>query len=161
MRSLGTSLSPRIAPPQYVGRQHSQDAWPLRQRAVLEAQQAGQPERASLWEAGAAVREALFGNATAAKERALEALRLSHDREVEYGAAFALAMSGDSSRAQALADEMQKRFPEDTSVRFSYLPLVHALLALHHAEPERALEFLPVAAPHELRVPRSTLSGLF
>jgi serine/threonine protein kinase len=140
---------------------HLQEARNISQRAVLQAQQAGQPERASLWEAGPAVREALFGNATAAKERALEALRLSHDREVEYGAAFALAMSGDSSRAQALADEMQKRFPEDTAVRFSYLPVIHALLALHHAEPESALEILQVAAPHELGAPRSTASGLF
>jgi eukaryotic-like serine/threonine-protein kinase len=140
---------------------HLQEARNISHRAVLQAQQAGQPERASLWEAGAAVREALFGDATAAKERALDALKLSRDREVEYGTAFVLAMSGDSSRAQGLADEMQKRFPEDTSVRFSYVPVVHALLALHHAKPERALELLQVATPHELGVPRSTISGLF
>lgn len=130
-------------------------------RAVVQAQQVGQPERAALWEAGAAVREALFGEATAARERALAALKLSHDREVEYGAALSLAMSGDSFHAQAVADDMRRRFPEDTSVRFSYLPVVDAVLALNHAEPEHALELLQVAAPHELGVPRSSVSGLF
>jgi hypothetical protein len=86
------------------------------------------PERASLWEAGAAVREALFGNATAAKERASDALKLSHDREVEYGAALAFAISDDSLLAQGLADEMEKRFPEDSSLRFNYLPTIRACL---------------------------------
>lgn len=143
----------------YSGR--LQEARSISHRAVVQAQQAGQLERAALWEAGAAVREALFGQVTVARVRALSALKLSHDREVEYGAALALAMSGDSFHAQALAEDMQRRFPEDTSVRFSYLPVVHAALALNHAEPEQALELLQVAAPHELGVPQSTMSGLF
>ncbi len=46
-----------------------------------------------------------FGNASEARKRAMAALELSKDREVEYGAAFALALSGDSSQAQALADD--------------------------------------------------------
>jgi eukaryotic-like serine/threonine-protein kinase len=108
----------------------------MSRRAVLQAQQAGQPERASLWEAGSAVREALFGNRTPATQRALAALSLSHDREVEYGAALALSISGDSSRAQLLAHDMQKRFPVDSSVQFSYLPGLRALLALDRADLE-------------------------
>jgi tetratricopeptide (TPR) repeat protein len=140
---------------------HLQDTRNISRRAIVQAQQAGQPERASLWEAGAAVREALFGNGTAATERALAALSHSHDREVEYGAALALSISGDSSRAQFLADDMQKRFPVDSSVRFSYLPTLRALLALNRAEPGVALEQLQIAVPHELGVPRSSNSGLF
>ena len=54
----------------------------------------------------------------------MAALELSKDREVEYGAAFALALSGDSSHAEALADDLENRFPEDSSVRFSYLPVL-------------------------------------
>jgi eukaryotic-like serine/threonine-protein kinase len=143
----------------YSGR--LQDARRISGGAVVEAQQVGQPERASLWEAGAAVREALFGNATTAKERAVEALKLSHDREVEYGAALAFANSGDSLHAQGLADEMEKRFPEDSSVRFNYLPTIRAVLALNRREPERAVELLQVAGPHELGIPHSSVSGLF
>src|SRR5262249_22825432 len=79
---------------------HLQEARNISHRAVLQAQQAGQPERSSLWAAGAAVREALFGNKEAANEWAHSALKLSNDREVEYGAALAFAFSSDSSRAQ-------------------------------------------------------------
>jgi DNA-binding winged helix-turn-helix (wHTH) protein/tetratricopeptide (TPR) repeat protein len=140
---------------------HLQAARSMSQRAVLQAQQAGQPERASLWEAGAAVREALFGNRAAASERALDAMRLSHAREVEYGAALALALCGDSSRAQTLADDLQRRFPDDSSVRFSYLPSIRAVLALNRREPESALALLQVALPHEFGVPPSSISGLF
>ena len=140
---------------------HLQDARSISRRAVVQAEQAGQPERASLWEAGAAVREALFGNATAAKERASDALKLSHDREVEYGAALAFAISDDPLHAQGLADEMEKRFPEDSSLRFNYLPTIRAVLALNRREPERAVELLQVAGPHELGIPHSSVSGLF
>jgi DNA-binding winged helix-turn-helix (wHTH) protein/tetratricopeptide (TPR) repeat protein len=140
---------------------HLRDARSISHRAVLQAQQAGQPERASLWGAGAAVREALFGNKRAAADWALSALQLSHTREVAYGAALAFAMSGDSSHAQALADEMEKGFPEDSSVRFSYAPAIRAVLALNRADPERAVELLQIAAPHELGIPLSAISGLF
>jgi DNA-binding winged helix-turn-helix (wHTH) protein/tetratricopeptide (TPR) repeat protein len=140
---------------------HLKSARDISRRAVAQAQQAGQPERAALWEAGAAVREALFGNRTSASEGALSALRLSHDREVEYGAALALTLSRNPSRAQILVEDLQKRFPEDSSVRFSYLPTLQALLALNRGEPERALEVLQVSTPHELGVPRSSISGLF
>src|SRR5438105_1257398 len=140
---------------------HLDSARTISRRAVDQAQKAGQRERASLWEVGAAVREALFGNRTAAIERALAALRLSHDREVQYGAAFSLALSGDPARAQSLADDLEKKFPEDTTVRFTYLPTLRAVLALDGAQPERALQALQVAAPHELGTPRSSVSGLF
>lgn len=140
---------------------HLKRARDISRRAVVQAQQAGQPERAALWEAGAAVREALFGNRISASESALSALSLSRDREVEYGVALALTLSGNPSRAQILLDDLQKRFPEDSSVRFSYVPTLQALLALNRGEPERALEVLQVSTPHELGVPRSSISGLF
>jgi tetratricopeptide (TPR) repeat protein len=113
-----------------------------------------------LWEAGAAVREAFFGNNAAAIKRGLAALRLSRDREAEYGAAFAFALAGDSSSSLQLANDLEKRFPEDTSVRFSYLPALRSLLALNSREISKALEFLQTAVPSELGVPRS-VNGLF
>ena len=91
----------------------------------------------------------------------MAALELSKDREAEYGAAFALAVSGDSSRSQTLADDLEKRFPEDTSVRFSYLPALRARLALTHGDSSKGLERLQVGVPHELGAPRSSVSGLF
>src|SRR5258708_32411897 len=85
---------------------HLQNARIISHRAVAQAQQAGQPERSALWAAGAAIREALFGNRKEASEWAHFALELSNNREVEYGAALAFAIAADSSHAQALADQM-------------------------------------------------------
>jgi eukaryotic-like serine/threonine-protein kinase len=125
----------------------------MSRRAVDLAQQAGQRERAAVFETGVAVWEALFGNLTAARQKASGALELSKGRDVEYGAAFALAVAGDSSQAQTLANDLEKRFPEDTSVQFSYLPTLRALLALNRGESSHAIELLQTAAPYELAVP--------
>jgi serine/threonine protein kinase/Tfp pilus assembly protein PilF len=140
---------------------HLQQARSMSRRAVDEARQTAQRERAGLWEAGAAVREAFFGNASEARKSAMAALELSKDREVEYGAAFALARSGDFSQAQALANDLERQFPEDTSIRFSYLPALHARLALNHGDASKAIELLQVAVSHELGAPRSSIHALF
>src|SRR5260370_17421071 len=56
---------------------HLQNARIISHRAVAQAQQAGQPERGALWAAGAAIREALFGNKEAATGWAHSAFDLS------------------------------------------------------------------------------------
>ena len=43
--------------------------------------------------------------------------------------------------------------PEDTSVVFTYLPTLRALLALKRGEPANAIEQLRVASPYELGIP--------
>ena len=53
-------------------------------------------------------------------------------------------------RCQKLVDDLEKRFPEDTLVRFSYLPGLRALLALNHREPAKAIDLLQAAASYEL-----------
>jgi eukaryotic-like serine/threonine-protein kinase len=128
-------------------------------RLAVDASRDGQEERAGLWEAGEAVREAIFGNAANAKKSAMAALEFAKNREVEYGAAFALALSGDSQQAQALADDLGRRFPEATAVRFSYLPVLRARLALNHGDARKALDLLQAAVPHELGIPSSALYG--
>jgi eukaryotic-like serine/threonine-protein kinase len=140
---------------------HLQQARKTSRRAADLAQQAAQRETAALFDTGAGLWEAFFGNAPTARRSAMAALELSKDREVEYGAAFALALSGDSSRSQTLANNLERRFGEDTSVRFSYLPALRALLALNHGEPAKAIELLQVAVPYDLGVPRSSIHGNF
>ena len=140
---------------------HLKQARSMSRRAVAEAQQAGQRERAGLWEAGAAVREALFENTSEAIEKASAAITLPRSREAEYGAAFALAVSGKLSQAQALTTDLEKRFPEDTSVRFSYLPVLRARIALSLGHSSGAIELLQAAVPRELGSPRSSVDGLF
>jgi predicted Zn-dependent protease len=83
------------------------------------------------------------------------ALALSTGRDVQYGAGLALALAVDASRAQALADDLGKQFPEDTVVQFNYLPTIHAQLALSRNDSSKAIEALQAAAPYELGSPTS------
>jgi hypothetical protein len=116
-------------------------------------------DRAALYRAGAAIREALFGNQREAKKEAGKALDLSKARDVKYGAAFALALFGESD-ARNLTDELEKDFPDDTSVRMSYVPVLRALEALHRLDTPTALKLL-LAMPYELGVPASWYNGSF
>jgi tetratricopeptide (TPR) repeat protein len=122
----------------------------LSKQAVAAAQRAGRPERASACEAAAALREALFGNGAEAKRHAASALVSSNGRDVQFVAALALAMVGDRDRAVEFADSLKSRFPDDTIVKFNYLPTIYAQIALNDGNPSRAIEFLGAAAPYEL-----------
>jgi hypothetical protein len=92
---------------------------------------------------------------------AAAALELSNGRDAEYGAAFALALSEESSQAEALATDLERRFPEDTSVRFHYVPTVRALVALDHHDAAKAIELLQANVPYELGSPQSSFSGFY
>jgi hypothetical protein len=132
------------------------------QGAANATQQAGQPEKAAVWKTGAALWEAFFENPSAARLSVTAALQVSKARDVEYGAAFALALAGDFSGSQTLADGLEKRFPEDTAVRFNYLPAIRALLALKHGDPPaKAIELLQATVPYELGVVPSSFFGSF
>jgi eukaryotic-like serine/threonine-protein kinase len=122
-------------------------------RAVASAERAEEKETAANYEADAALREALFGITAEARQRAAAALGLSTGRDVQYRAALALALAGDAARAQALADDLAKRFPEDTAVQFNYLPTLRAQLALKHNDAPKAIEALRAAARYELGAP--------
>jgi serine/threonine protein kinase/tetratricopeptide (TPR) repeat protein len=133
----------------------------LSQRASDLAGHSGGPEAAALYQAGAAIPEAFVGNTAVARRMALAALQLARDREVEFGAGMVLALQGDVIRSQSLMDDLDRRFPEDTSVRFTYLPTLRALLSLHRGEPARALAQLQVSIPYEVATPRSATHGNF
>jgi tetratricopeptide (TPR) repeat protein len=138
-----------------------QTARSMARRGQEMARAAGQKESAASYEAATAVWEALFGNAAAARRNATGALELTNGRDVEYAAAFALAMEGDLPPSQPLAADLGKRFPEDTSVQFNYLPALFALFALNHHDPGKAIEVLQVAAPYELNVPTVDFNEFF
>jgi eukaryotic-like serine/threonine-protein kinase len=131
------------------------------ERAFAVAQQAGNHERAALYEAAEAVCEAQFGNAAMGKKRARVALQLAKDRDVEYAAAFALALAGDSAGSQRLAEDLKKRFPEDTPVQFEYLPTLQALSALAHRAPLDAVDRLQRALPYDYALPGTAFSFAF
>ena len=123
--------------------------------------QAGRREAAARSESGSALRDAFFGNREQAKRLAIASLSLSKGRDAQYGAALALALSGDSDQAESLAADLEKRFSEDTSVRFHYVPTLRALVALDHHNAARAVELLEVNVPYELGSPQSSFSGFY
>jgi tetratricopeptide (TPR) repeat protein len=130
-------------------------------RAIALSQQDGRRETTALYEAAQAVCEAHFGNAAAARTGARSALDLAKGRDVEYAAAFALALSGDPAAPQRLAGDLAKRFPEDTPVQFEYLPTLHALFALSRKAPLDAIARLETALPYDLAMPGTAFFAKF
>jgi eukaryotic-like serine/threonine-protein kinase len=118
-------------------------------QAVASAERNGEREVAADYEAGAAMREAVLGNAADARDRTVVALKLSTGHDVECVAALAFAFTGDA-KAQALADDLAKRYPEDSLVQFYYLPTIHAELAFSHGDFSRSITALETAVPYEL-----------
>ncbi len=129
--------------------------------AVELARQSGQRERPSLFEAAAAVREALLGDKEEAKRSAMAVLKISNGRDVEYGAAVALSLSGDPVEAKRLADDLEKRFPEDTSAKFNYVPVLRAVLAMDRGDTTAAIGALEQSVPYEMGSPQSAYFSFF
>jgi len=127
--------------------------------AIELASAAGSLERAAAYETAMAVWEAWYGNTAAAKRSVMHVLDLKIGRHVTYAGALALAIAGDTARAQTIANDLDRRFPEDTSVRFSYLPTLRALAALRTNDPSRAIELLRPAETYEFAQPGISFHG--
>ncbi len=138
-----------------------QDARRTSAVAVDIATQHHQRERAALFEAATAVWEAFYGNAAAARQKATNAVKLARGRDVDYAAAFALALSGDLVRSRALADDLAKNLPEDTSVQYTYLPTLRALFSLTAHDPAEAIQSLQTASRYDLAVGGIGFNGFF
>src|SRR5829696_4836093 len=128
------------------------------------AQKSGRRERAGLFEAARAVWEVFYGNAAAARQSAAKALELGRGgREVDYAAAFALALAGDLPQSRALAEVLAREFPEDTSVQFMYLPTLRALFSLNRPTPDAtaAIQALQTPSRYDLALGRLGFLGRF
>jgi hypothetical protein len=123
------------------------------------AQRSGRRERAGLFEAGRAVWEAFYGNAAAARQSAGKALALGRGRDVDYAAALALALSGDLPQSRAIAENLAREYPEDTSVQFMYLPALRALFSLNAGDPAAAIQALQIASRYDLALGRIGFVG--
>ena len=82
----------------------------------------------------------------------MAALDISKGRDVQYMVGLALAFAGDFSRSEALAGDLEQRFPEDTFVKYTYAPVLRALAALLRGKPSDSVEQLQVAVPYDLAV---------
>jgi tetratricopeptide (TPR) repeat protein len=129
--------------------------------AIDIAQKANQRERAALFDAATAVWEGFYGNAAAARRKATTVLDLARGRDVDYAVAFALVLSGDVAQSRALAGDLAKNFPEDTSVQYFYLPTLRALFSLHAHNAAAAIQSLQTTSRFDLGVAVIGVTGYF
>jgi eukaryotic-like serine/threonine-protein kinase len=121
--------------------------------AVEMAIRAGLRERTAVFQAAPAVWNALYENKTAALSAAETALKAAEGREVSYAAGFALGLAGGAAKAEALADKLDKDYPEDTQVQATYVPTLRALAALDKNDPRKAIDLLEANRPIEFGIP--------
>jgi len=119
-------------------------------RAVDYTARSGQKETAAEYEAESAVREALAGDSSVARQEADRALALSKGRDAMAIAGIALALAGDTAGATGIANDLEKRFPEDTVMHYNSLPVMRASIALRSGDSAKAIAALAVSTPHEL-----------
>jgi eukaryotic-like serine/threonine-protein kinase len=122
-------------------------------RAVVSAKEANETETAAGYRSNSALQEALFGNREDARKSVLGANRRSDSRDLQYATGLVLALVGDTEKSQSIAENLAKSFPEDTAVRFNYLPTLHAQLALNRGDTAGAVESLQVTSSRELMIP--------
>jgi tetratricopeptide (TPR) repeat protein len=118
----------------------------LTRQALESAIHTDAKENGALWQENEAVRDAAFGQAAEAKQYAAEGLKLvpaSQGVAVEAGLAYALA--GDTAHAESLAQDLNKRYPEDTQMQSLWLPAIRAGAALDRHDPAKALRDLQPA----------------
>jgi serine/threonine protein kinase len=123
----------------------------LSRQAIETARRSDEKEPAALWQANAAIREALFGNADVARQNAAVAAALapgSHDAEAQ--AALAYALAGDAANAQSLTNDLDKRFPQDAVIQSAWLSTIRAQIETNHKNAVRSIELLQTAVPYEL-----------
>jgi tetratricopeptide (TPR) repeat protein len=86
---------------------------------------------------------------------------MSNGRDVSYATGFALALAGETTRSESLANDLERRFPRDTIVRFTYVPTLRALAAVARNEPAQAIELLQANVPYELAIPPTAFNFFF
>jgi eukaryotic-like serine/threonine-protein kinase len=132
----------------YAG--HLSSARDLSQRAIASAKQQGNHDVAASYQVDAALREALFGNFPEAQKALRDAGDVTTDRNNEGEAALVWALSGDLAQAQKLADDLAKRFPDDTYIQLGALPAIRGEIAIRRGNAQEATEDLRAIASHEL-----------
>ncbi len=133
----------------------------LAREAIDAVEGLGRVETAASYESAAAVWEAFAGNHAAARQRALTALGMSNGRDVTYAVGFALALAGEATRSESLADDLERQYPRDTLVRHTYVPTLRALGALARKQPTRAIELLQPNVQYERAAPAIAFNAFF
>jgi eukaryotic-like serine/threonine-protein kinase len=122
----------------------------LARSAASSALRIGEKETAAEYHAHDAVRQAVVGNATVAKQEVAAARAIAQSREVRALSSVALGLAGDSAESGRLAEELGKDLPDDTIVKFEFLPMASVAAALANHDGAKAAEAMAPAQPYEL-----------
>jgi eukaryotic-like serine/threonine-protein kinase len=119
-------------------------------RALDDLRSAGRNEETGWYLAQAALRETLVGNETLARSQAEEALNLSGHQSVLALYALSMGLAGDRAKAARIADDLSRRFPENTSLQLYFLPMIRGAAAGQGAQGAKVPGALDVSAPYGL-----------
>jgi eukaryotic-like serine/threonine-protein kinase len=89
-----------------------------------------------------------------------QGLALDKNKQTQELAVLAAAVCGNGKLSLPLAQELTKKFPEDTLIQDVYLPLVKAFLALAAGRPEEAVVDAKPVKPYDTIFPGSYVQGL-
>jgi len=131
----------------------------LLNRIVENHRRAGSKDPGSYYLALVSVNEALVGNLALARHEAEDALKYTENTDKDYTratAAIVLGLVGDSQKPLQVADDLAKRFPENTSMQFHYLPMIRGAVAMHSGNTAKALEAFAAGARYETGSPLYT-----
>jgi tetratricopeptide (TPR) repeat protein len=110
-------------------------------------------QRAAASITAVAVAESVAGNQAEALQGAAAILRLAPASSMTPGAApsaaFVLALSGETRQAQAIMDDLDKRFPTNTLLRALDFSMIRSAIELNRGNGEKAIEALQPAKPYE------------
>ena len=147
----GLFLSTQSDTEAYYGRLRT--ARQISRRAAEASARSDMGEAAAIWEASAALRECDFGNRELAQQGAEAALSHATGKQLWALAALTFARAGDAPRAQALVQKLEQNYPNDTLLRYYWLPVIRASLELHRGAAAKAIELLQDAVPYDLADP--------
>jgi tetratricopeptide (TPR) repeat protein len=118
-------------------------------RAAESARRNDKAEVGAAWQMNSALREAEFGNLSRAIAETSPSVTTTSNRDVQTLDALTLARSGASTRAEALMEALQKKFPSDTIINGYWVPTIRATIEINRSNPSKAIELLEVATPFE------------
>ena len=93
---------------------------------------------------------AVFGQCQQSRERAQRSVELSRGKIGLGTAAISLALCGDTAQAQSLADELAKRFPQESINIGIVSPMIRAAMENSRGKYAEAIEILQPASRFEL-----------
>ena len=96
-----------------------------------------------------AMRDSMLGSCSRVSQLTQQALALSREQANLVTAANALAACGQVVPAQALVDELTKRFPLDTLLNTNSIPIIRAQMELSRGNAAQAIQLLESARKYE------------